>query len=205
MNFSGFIVILVGYLIGSISSAIIVGKIVKNVDIRTMGSGNAGATNVLRTLGKGPAVLVLVGDVLKGVFAVLLGRLIVGNDTGAILGGFFAVVGHNWPFYFNFKGGKGILTSASVILLLTPKIGLIVALFGILIIALTRYVSLGSILAAILYPVIVIVLEGKKPEFIVFSIAICLLALYRHRGNINRLKDGTETKIGEKRTDMYNA
>jgi len=204
MTISGFIVIIVGYLIGSISSAIIVGKIVKKVDIRTMGSGNAGATNVLRTLGKGPAVLVLVGDILKGVFAVLLGRLIVGNDTGAILGGFFSVVGHNWPLFFDFKGGKGILTSASVILLLTPKIGLVVALFAILIIAITRYVSLGSILGAILYPVMVIVLEGKNSALVVFSIAISLLALYRHRGNIIRLKDRTETKIGEKRTDMYN-
>jgi len=205
MIFKELIVILAGYLIGSVSSAIIVGKLVKNVDIRTMGSGNAGATNVLRTLGKGPAALVLVGDVLKGVIAVLIGQLIVGNQIGAVLGGFFAVVGHNWPVYFNFKGGKGILTSAAVILMLTPKIGIVVILFVLVSIAFTRYVSLGSILGAVLYPVIVIVMEYKKPELVGFSILLALLAIYRHRKNIKRLKDGTETKIGEKRTDMYNA
>ncbi|MGE5474110.1 MAG: glycerol-3-phosphate 1-O-acyltransferase PlsY [Ignavibacteriales bacterium] len=199
MVFTGFIVILAGYLIGSINSAIIVGKLLKNVDIRTMGSGNAGATNVLRTLGKGPAALVLIGDILKGVIAVLLGRLIFGNDTGAILGGFFAVVGHNWPIYFNFKGGKGILTSLAVIMMLTPMIGLVVSLFAILIIALTRYVSLGSVLGAILYPIIIIVMEWNNPTLIVFAIALSLLAVFRHRGNIKRLKDGTERKIGEKK------
>lgn len=205
MVFKGLIVILAGYLIGSVNSAIIVGKLVKNVDIRTMGSGNAGATNVLRTLGKGPALLVLVGDILKGVIAVLLGRLIFGSQAGAILGGFFAVAGHNWPLYFNFKGGKGILTSLAVILMLTPMIGLVVVFFAIIMIAITRYVSLGSILGAILYPVIVIVMEWGNTELIVFAIALSLLAIYRHRGNISRLKDGTETKIGEKTTDMYNA
>ncbi|MGE5329682.1 MAG: glycerol-3-phosphate 1-O-acyltransferase PlsY [Deltaproteobacteria bacterium] len=199
------VTIIIGYLIGSISSAIIVARLVKNVDIRTMGSGNAGATNVLRTLGKGPAALVLVGDALKGVIAVLIGQLIFGNQLGAVLGGFLAVVGHNWPIFFDFKGGKGILTSASVILMITPKIGLVVVLFAILVIALTRYVSLGSMSGAILYPVIVIVMDGKTTSLVVFSILIALLAIYRHKNNIKRLKDGTETKIGEKRTDMYNA
>lgn len=204
MNIGYFIVVLVGYLVGSINSSIIVGRIIKNIDIRTMGSGNAGATNVLRTLGKGPAALVLLGDVLKGIIAVLLGRLITGNDTGAIIGGFFAVIGHNWPLYFNFKGGKGILTSAAVIFMLTPKIALAVVIFAVLVIALTRYVSLGSLLGAVLYTVMIIVLDNKNPMLIVFSILLSGLAIYRHKGNIKRLQDGTETKIGEKRKDMYN-
>jgi glycerol-3-phosphate acyltransferase PlsY len=172
--------------------------LLKNVDIRKLGSGNAGMTNVLRNFGKGYAVLVIVGDALKGVIAVLIGRYIAGNEIGAMCAGFAAIVGHNWPIFFQFKGGKGILTSAVVILMVTPKIGLVVIGISILIMVLTGYVSLGSVIGCILYPVLVIIKNPHDLELIVFAIALGLLAIFRHKGNIKRLMTGTESKFGKK-------
>lgn len=191
------IIFVIGYLLGSANSAILVGKVVKNVDIRTLGSGNAGATNTLRTLGKGPAVMVVIGDALKGVFAVLIGWWL-GGEVGGLIGGFSAVLGHNWPIYFKFKGGKGILTSAIVILMVTPKIGLVVVIFSIIVIAVTRYVSLGSIAGAVLFPIMVLVIENGKIELALFALMLGILAIIRHHANIKRLFAGTESKLGAK-------
>lgn len=190
---------ILAYLVGSVNSAIVVGRVWKQVDIRELGSGNAGATNTLRSLGVGPAVLVVLGDVLKGVIAVLLGRLLSGDETGAMVGGFFAVIGHNWPLYFRFKGGKGILTSAVVIIMIAPLIGSIVVVAAVLVIALTRYVSLGSLTGAVLLPVMIMSMENNNIPLLVFSIVLALLAIYRHRGNIKRLREGTERKLGSKK------
>ena len=189
------------YLIGSINSSIIVGRLWKNVDVRKLGSGNAGATNILRTLGKAPAVLVIIGDALKGVIAVILGSFFIGDqpELGAMIGGIAAVAGHNWPVFFQFKGGKGILTSAAVILMVAPNIGIFVVIISILIIAITRYVSLGSMMGSILFPVFVLVMETKNTNLLIFSIALAVLAIYRHRENLKRLLNGTESKIESKR------
>lgn len=192
------LVVVMSYILGSVNSAIIVSRLLKNVDIRKLGSGNAGMTNVLRNFGKGYAVLVIVGDALKGVIAVLIGRYIAGNEIGAMCAGFAAIVGHNWPIFFQFKGGKGILTSAVVILMVTPKIGLVVIGISILIMVLTGYVSLGSVIGCILYPVLVIIKNPHDLELIVFAIALGLLAIFRHKGNIKRLMTGTESKFGKK-------
>lgn len=186
----------IGYLMGSANTSIIVGKFY-GTDVRNHGSGNAGATNTLRTLGKGAAALVGVGDVLKGVLACIVGGYLAG-DLGLMVGGLTAILGHNWPVYFNFKGGKGIFTSFAVVLMMDYKLGLILlGIFGIVVL-ITRYVSLSSVTASVLFPVIA-VLEGKNTSFIVFATLLAALAVFRHRSNLKRLIEGTESKIGKKK------
>lgn len=196
----------VGYAIGSVNSSIIVGKFY-GTDVRNQGSKNAGLTNTLRVLGKKAALMVLAGDILKGVIAVLLGLLLkkwsggtsISNLFG-VMAGTFAVVGHNWPLYFGFKGGKGILTTATVIFMLDWKIGLIVLALFIVIVAIFRFVSLGSIIGSVAVPVTALVL-GHSAGFIVFMIFLAILAVYRHKANIVRLVNGNENKLSFKKKD----
>lgn len=185
----------IGYLLGSANTSIIVGKFY-GVDVRNHGSGNAGATNTLRTLGKSAAALVGVGDVLKGIIACLLGSFLAG-DTGLMVGGFASVVGHNWPVYFNFKGGKGIFTSFAVVLMMDYKIGLMLLGVFAVIVFLTRFVSLSSIVASVFFPVLAIVFN-KGTNFIIIAVLTAALAVFRHRSNIKRLIEGTESKMGRK-------
>jgi glycerol-3-phosphate acyltransferase PlsY len=203
------LVFVLGYLLGSVNTSIIVGKCY-GTDIRKHGSGNAGMTNTLRTLGKTAAVLVILGDVLKGVIAYLLGNLIIGSaavdtlnipgalEMGGMVGGIAAIVGHNWPIYFGFKGGKGILTSFSVVMMMDWKLGLILLGLFIVIVAITRYVSLGSIIACVVFPVGAFI-KGNGIVFTVFAAILGMLAIARHNGNIKRLINGTESKIGAKK------
>ncbi len=191
-------VAILGYLLGSINTSIAVGRLWKKVDIRELGSGNAGATNTLRSLGIGPTVIVVLGDVLKGVLAVTAGGLLTDSELGKMLGGLAVVLGHNWPVFFGFKGGKGILTSAAVVVYIAPYISVFVVIISVLIIALARYVSLGSLAGALLFPALVVVMEPNNTGLLVFAALLALLAVYRHRGNIERLVKGTERKLGEK-------
>lgn len=185
----------VGYLMGSANTSIIVGKFY-GIDVRQHGSGNAGATNTLRTLGKSAAALVGIGDVLKGVLACIIGQVIAG-DTGLMIGGFAAVLGHNWPVFFNFKGGKGIFTSFAVVLMMDYKLGLILLGIFAVIVLITRYVSLSSIVASVLFPILGIIWD-KGLNFIIFASLLAVLAVYRHRSNLQRLMNGTESKLGKK-------
>lgn len=185
------------YLLGSISTSILIGRIISNIDVRDYGSGNAGATNVLRTLGKKAALIVVAGDFLKGVVGVLIGYYLIGGE-GALLGGLGAVLGHNFPIYFNFKGGKGIVTSTAVIFMINWKIGLILLIISIFIIAITKYVSLGSIVGTCLYPIAVYFFDNRSWEYITFAIIMAIIAVVRHRQNIKRLIKGEESKIGSK-------
>jgi len=190
------LIILVSYLLGSVSFAYLISKHFYHIDIRNYGSKNAGATNVLRVIGGKSALIVLLLDVLKGVIAVLLGRLI-GGEGLALLCGVVVVVGHNWPIFLNFKGGKGIATSLGVILGIYPLGALIMLLIGILVIAFSRYVSLGSVTAAVVFPVLMLL--SKKPlPYVIFAFVLSFLALFQHRSNIRRLLTGKESKIGEK-------
>lgn len=196
---SAFLVIfagVVGYLLGSANSALIVGKFY-GVDIRQHGSGNAGATNALRTLGKKAALFVLIGDLAKGIISYLIGYYLAGG-LGALAGGTAAILGHNWPLYFKFKGGKGVLTSLAVVLMMDWRIALIILGIFIVIVALTRYVSLGSIIGAALFPIISLLLN-KETKFVVFALAIGLLVIFRHRANIERILKGNESRLGEKK------
>ncbi|MDD4189156.1 MAG: glycerol-3-phosphate 1-O-acyltransferase PlsY [Eubacteriales bacterium] len=187
-----------GYFLGSANTSLIVGKIY-GTDVRKHGSGNAGMTNTLRILGKLPALLVVLGDVLKGILACYLGAMIAGYP-GMLLGGFFAVIGHNWPAYFRFKGGKGALTSITVIFYIDWKIGLIVTSVFLAVFALSRYVSLGSIAGALALTISAVVMRisgsGNGLMFVIFSILISALVILRHKENIKRLLSGTEAKLG---------
>ena len=189
------LMIIICYLIGSMPFGYIVAKVVKKIDIRDYGSGNIGATNAFRVLGPWLASLVLIGDLLKGFLAIVLFyQLNIDSLFVIILGGLAVIVGHDWSIFLEFKGGKGIATTYGVFLALNPKIALLSALIWLIVIALTRYASLASILS--LSVLVVLMLWFKQPqEYIIFSVIILALALYRHRGNILRLKEGKEKKF----------
>lgn len=190
------LVILASYLIGSIPFGLIVGKIWANLDVREYGSGNIGTSNVLRTVGLPAAIIVFALDVGKGAIAVYLGSL-VGGEIVQILAGVAAIAGHNWPIYLKFKGGKGIATSLGAVVSLTPMIALILLGLWIIIVGITRYISLASLTAAVLFPIFLIV-SRSSTAYIVAGFMISAFAFYRHRANIQRLLAGTELKIGEK-------
>ncbi len=191
-----FIILVVAYLLGSINTSIIVSKILIGDDIRNHGSGNAGATNTLRTVGKKGAVLVVLGDVLKAIIAIMLAKFITrDSSTATYIAGIGAVLGHNFPLYFKFKGGKGIIVSTVAILFADPILGLITAIIAILIMAISKYVSLGSISGAVLFVVLALIFRNNNPDFVVFATILALLAIYMHRSNIARLLAGQENKL----------
>ena len=191
---------LAAYLIGSINSAITVSKIMLHDDIRKYGSGNAGATNALRTLGKKGAIPVVIGDLLKAIIAILFAKIICSDSSLAVyIAGIGVVLGHNFPIYFGFRGGKGILVSLVAILFADPKIGLIAAVSAILIMAITKYVSLGSVSGAVIFLVLGLTFRFGDVYFCIFAAIISLLAIIRHKTNIQRLLNGTESKLSFKK------
>lgn len=194
------IAVIVSYLLGSVSFSIVIAKWVKGIDIRQHGSGNAGATNTIRVLGKGPGLLVFVLDIAKGIVAVLLGRWLgmAEDDWTAAICGLAAIMGHNWPIWFRFKGGKGIATTVGVMATLAFLPALYAGLIAILAIAITRYVSLGSLLFAALTPVFIALIQYSSPLLTV-SLVLCVFAFVRHRTNIIKLIRGTENKLGAKK------
>jgi glycerol-3-phosphate acyltransferase PlsY len=192
-------IIVLGYLIGSISFSYLYGRLFKGIDIRQHGSGNAGATNTLRILGKGPAILVLLLDGLKGVGAVALGNVSSPEQMWVpVLAGIAAIIGHNWPIFFGFRGGKGIATTIGVMATLSFFPTLFAGLIAILIIAVTRYVSLGSLLLTVLLPLFIWWMDGPI-EVLWASLLFCLFAFVRHRTNIVKLLNGKENKLGSKK------
>ena len=199
-------VAIVAYVIGSINFAVIFSKKFAGFDVREKGSKNAGTTNVLRTVGKKVALLTLVCDILKGVAAILAAILAKhmweGLDITTLkyIAGFMVILGHTFPIFFEFRGGKGVATAIGVLLMLNWKIGLICLVFGLLIIALSKMVSLGSISAAILFPVLTIFLqEDVGLVGIIFSLLIAVLVVFNHRSNIKRIKEGKENKLSFKK------
>jgi len=195
---------LVSYLAGSISFAIIFSKKFAGFDVREKGSNNAGTTNVLRTVGKRAAILTLICDILKGViailFAILANKIWKDANLEALkyLAGLMAIIGHTFPIYYGFKGGKGVATSLGVILMTDTQIGIICLVFALVIMIATRWVSLGSIMAAILFPILTVFMVDNNYAKII-SILIALLVIFNHRTNIKRLKNGTENKLSFKK------
>ncbi|WP_276351671.1 glycerol-3-phosphate 1-O-acyltransferase PlsY [Cohnella caldifontis] len=184
------------YLLGSVSFSILMAKWLKKIDIRQHGSGNAGATNTLRVLGKGPALAVFLLDIAKGVVAVLLGLWLGDGEAWVpVVCGLAAIVGHNWPIFFHFKGGKGIATTIGALAVLAIGPAAIAGAAAILVIALTRYVSLGSIVFVVLLPFLLAAF-GFDSSYLWGSAVIAVLAVYRHRRNIAKLIQGTENKLG---------
>lgn len=191
------ILLIIGYLLGSVNTSIIVSKLC-GVDIRKHGSKNAGMTNVLRTIGKKAAIFVLIGDIVKGVLAFYIGFFAMNDIIGGMVCGFASVLGHNWPIYFKFKGGKGALTSIALIFVIDYRIALIVMTIFALTIIISKYVSLGSILGSSIFPVSVIIIDYSI-ELLIFSILIGGMIIIKHKENIKRLLEGKESKINKKK------
>ncbi|MBO8170683.1 MAG: glycerol-3-phosphate 1-O-acyltransferase PlsY [Bacillaceae bacterium] len=185
------------YLLGSISFSYLIAKKIARIDIREHGSGNAGATNTLRVLGKGPAILVLALDIFKGMAAVGVGYWFSGGDTEVTLvAGALAIIGHNWPIYFRFKGGKGIATTIGVMATVAFFPALYAGIIAILSIVLTRYVSLGSLIFVSGTPIMML-WTGESFSHIIFALFVAILGITRHYKNLINLIKGKERKIGE--------
>jgi len=186
------------YLVGAIPSGLFFGKILGGVDVRTLGSGNIGATNVLRGAGKKAALLTLLADCLKGVVPVLFVSRFLSNEYLTVLSGIAAIVGHDFPVYLGFKGGKGVATSFGVVLAVAPWTGLVCLITWGIAAAVWRYSSLSALLAFALYPLITFALPGSSRPLSLLSVFVFGMIYYRHRENIKRLIDGREMKIGQK-------
>lgn len=198
------LVAVVAYLVGSINFSILISKIISGKDIRESGSGNAGATNMLRTYGKKMGIMTLILDLLKGIVVVLICKFVSVSVEWRYIAGVAVVLGHNFPLYFGFKGGKGVATSLGVVFALDWRIGILIAVVGIGTIALTRYVSLGSMLGGAVFVIAQLAKSIYYGDFnvveIVCSVILGGLLIYRHRANIVRLVNGTENQLGVKKT-----
>lgn len=191
-----FLVLAVNYLLGSTPAAYIVGKL-KGIDITQHGSGNVGATNAFRILGKGAGLVVLVFDCLKGVIGVLLAQHLVGDPWFVILAALVVVTGHNYSLFLKFKGGKGVATGAGIFLVLAPKTVLTAFIVFVIVVAVSKYVSLGSLITAATFPIIMTVI-GEPFPVRVLGIVVALFVIYRHIPNIKRLVAGKENKITDR-------
>ena len=205
---------LIAYCIGSINFSVIISKKVAGFDVREKGSGNAGSTNMLRSVGKGAAALTLICDILKGVVSIvitiILGNIIKNTDKELLvqIAGIMVVLGHTFPVFFQFKGGKGVATSLGILLLSNWQIGLICLVFALVLMILTRMVSLGSCAAAVLFPILTLFIndnytvlsEGKRGNvYFLYSVILAVIVLYNHRSNIKRILSGTENKLSFKK------
>jgi len=187
------ICIILPYLLGSLNFALILSRRFYGEDVRQKGSGNAGMTNMLRNYGKGAAALTLLGDALKAVVSSLIGYVVFGV-TGAYIAGLFCILGHMFPIYYRFKGGKGVVTTAVMILMLNPVIFLILLAVFLLIVLGTRFISLGSVMCVMIWPLILQRMEGAGAP-VLMAMAIAALVVFMHRENIKRLLRGEENKV----------
>ena len=201
------IVAIIAYLIGSVNFSVILSKKMAGFDLREKGSVNAGTTNVLRTVGKKAAIITLICDILKGVVAILIALLvgkIVQGSNGSLLvqcAGVAVILGHTFPIFFKFKGGKGVATSLGVLIMSNWQIGLICLVFALILIALTQMVSVGSIAAAILYPVLTLFIPQNyiiPGNYLIYSVVLAVIIVFNHRENVKRLLKGTENRISFK-------
>lgn len=204
------VITIIAYLLGSISFSVIISKKMAGFDVREKGSGNAGTTNVLRTVGKKASIITLVCDVLKGVVAILVAYIVglifkdqIDKALLIQLAGIAVILGHTFPVFFGFKGGKGIATALGVLLITNWNIGLICLVFALVLMILTRMVSLGSIAAAILFPVLIIFMPHTAylvdGNYIIYSIILAILVVFNHRANVKRLLEGKENKLDFKK------
>src|SRR5919202_5624370 len=194
--FSDVLLLLGGYVLGSIPTGVLAGR-AWGVDVRREGSGNIGMANVLRTAGKWPAVITLLGDMLKGFAPVYLARLVIENEWVIAAVALAAVVGHCWPIFLRFKGGKAVATGAGTTIALAPVVGLGLFAFWWGVVLVSRYTSLGAISVMVVTPV-VFLLTGQPTPYILYTIIGGSLVLWRHRENARALVEGTERKIGQR-------
>lgn len=189
------LVIVIGYLLGSISTGVVLSKVFAKTDIRTQGSGNAGTTNMLRIMGRKMALFTFIGDMLKGIIAVFIGKWMIGGELGGLLGVVGAVLGHYYPLYFGFKGGKGIATSFGSLLFVFPVHALLAFSVFLILVYATHYVSVGSVAAAIVLPLLVLITRFSDPTLWIITACIGASVVWRHRANIQRLMNHTESKL----------
>ena len=194
------LIAIAGYLFGSLSFALLIGKLFYNTDVREKGSKSAGATNVLRTLGKKAAIFVTIGDVSKGIVAYYIGFIVahlagINPQLCGVLGGFSAILGYNYPIFFRFKGGKGVLTSLALVLILDWRASLIALGIFVVILLLTRYVSLSSMIASVACGVLILVFQPHNPMHYIPALIAATLIVIKHKANIKRLIKGEESKI----------
>ena len=207
------IMAIIAYCIGSVNFSVIFSKKFAGFDVREKGSGNAGTTNMLRSVGKKAAAITLVCDILKGVvsigIAIILGNIPNMNKELLVqIAGVAVILGHTFPVFFGFKGGKGVATSLGVLLLSNWQIGLICLVFALVLMILTRMVSVGSCAAAVLFPVLTLFInehytvltEGKTGSvYFIYSVILAVIVLFNHRTNIKRILNGTENKVNLKK------
>ena len=206
------IIAIIAYAIGSINFSVIISRKYAGFDVREKGSGNAGSTNMLRSVGKKAAAVTLLCDILKGVIAILIavviGDIVKSSDKALLvqIAGIAVVIGHTFPIFFEFKGGKGVATSLGVLLMTNWQIGLICLVFAIVIMACTKMVSMGSVGAAILFPVLTLfisnhfIVEASGFKYFFYSIILAAIVAFNHRENIRRILNGTENKLSFKNT-----
>ena len=192
------LIIFVSYLLGSLPTGFLIGKYLKNIDLRKLGSGSTGATNVLRNVGKWPALFVFLIDVGKGLIAVKIAQYHSGQGSIEVIAGICAITGHIWPIWLGGKGGKAVATGLGMFLALSLKVGLASLGVFLIVLAKTKFVSLSSISAAILLPLFMFFYLGKyiHPYFII-SLIVSVLVIWKHRTNITRLLKGEESKINQ--------
>lgn len=187
----------IGYALGCVSTGVIVSKLYGRIDIRNYGSGNTGMTNVMRTLGWVPSFLTFMGDALKGVLGALIGMWI-GGELGLHIGGVCAILGHNWPALFRFRGGKGISTSFGYILVVDWRIAVVLLVIQVLVLLISGYMSLASMLSACAF-VVLVFLFHESWYAIGGALVACALALFSHRANMKRLAEGSENRLDSKK------
>ncbi len=193
LNTKIILLVCIGYLLGSIPFSFIVSKWMGKIDIREYGSGNTGATNVIRTLGKKAGAIAFIGDFSKGLAAALIGHTAFGQE-GAVICGAFAVIGHCYPFTLGFKGGKGVAATAGMIFGTNPVLAVILVVFQFTVIRLSGYMSMGSILSAAAFPIFSY-LMGASTQFVLWAAFLGAFVIYRHRSNLSRLIKGEESKF----------
>lgn len=198
---------IIAYAIGSINFSVIFSRKFAGFDVREKGSGNAGSTNMLRSVGKKAAIITLICDILKGIVAIgialIIGKMVADVQASLLvqIAGIAVVIGHTFPIFFEFRGGKGVATSLGVLIMSNWQIGLICLVFALILIALTQMVSVGSIAAAILYPVLTLFIPQNyivPGNYLIYSIVLAVIIVFNHRENVKRLLSGTENKISFK-------
>lgn len=193
------VLLIVSYIAGTIPFGLIIAK-ARGVDLRRVGSGNIGATNVLRTVGKKEALFTLTGDLMKGAFAVALMKVSGYGDPYTGLAGLFAVTGHDYPLFFRFRGGKGVATSIGALLVYAPNVGLVTVVIWLAVIFISRYSSLGALTAFTLLPLNMIIFKKGLPG-LSLSLLFAVLIYIKHRENIRRLLQGKEPRVGQKKNN----
>jgi len=188
----------IGYLLGSVSGGIITAKLANGPDLHTVGSKSTGASNVQRTMGWKYGIITFLIDGLKGIFACLIAWLITGSHFASLLAGLFCVIGHNWPVFFHFRGGKGVATTGGVMLYCFPVPALICIALTVAVIALFRYISVGSMLLVTVFFILSFFFSGPNTCVIIWAFLLMVMCIARHHANISRLIHGTENKLGKK-------